>query len=515
MRSGEKDLCVIGSGIAGALVAEACAQRGLSVVMLEAGAAFDPTKRFEQHERLMVLGEPAWDWERPDRDAFTDSSTVVRYPLNSVRVKAVGGSTLHWASLAQRLPVSDFDRASRFGYGADWPVSYAELEPWYARAEIELGVSGDTPSAYAPRSTPFPMPAFPDAYSDRQWRDAAGRLGIQIAPASFAKNSVPYAGRPACAAFSTCNLCPVRAQYSADVHVARATASGRCALHTETVARRIVVDSAGRVTRVDATTLDGRDIEVRAARVVVACHSVESARLLLLSGIGNPAHLGRNLMEHWYTGARGRNTKGRAYPGRIGFHRLESMAFYDPPADQAPSGAVKLEFRADGDPLRELGRSDPVWGRALARFDRREFGRWLTVLAETEQVSNRRSRVTLDRERHDLFGDPIPHIHFELADQDRATLERGRKAATKLLEAAGAEDVETFRHRAATHQLGTCRMSARAEEGVVDRDLRVWGTQNLYLSGGSVFPTEGAVQPTLTIAALALRLADHLGHEAA
>jgi choline dehydrogenase-like flavoprotein len=465
------------------------------------------SERADVLRHFLVLGQD-WPYEYPGRDDFVASGPIA-YALNGTRVKAVGGSSLAWGGLSQRLHPSDFEAASRFAVGVDWPIRYDDLEPYYAAAERELGVAGDAPSSPIPRSGGYPLPAFPDDVSDHVWRDAAARLGARVEPAPYAKNTVPYDGRPACQTFSTCRVCPIGAQYSADIHIARAEATGRCQVLTETVARRIRTDASGAARAVWCSRLDGSEVEIGARTIVVAAHAVESARLLLLSSLGNADHVGRYLMEHWYVGGRGMSDR-RSFPGRIGFHTLESSHYYD--RGRAGSGAVKLEFTTAGEPLARLLADDALWGPALAEWDCEQFGHWNTVVAETEHLPNPESRVTLDPGATDLFGDPVPNVHFALSETDRRTRERAGVAIGEFLEAVRARDVITRidRPSPAAHHMGTCRMSRVAADGVVNPDLQVWGVPGLFVLGGAVFPTGGAVQPTLTIAALALRLADHL-----
>lgn len=509
------DLCIVGAGVAGGLVAAAATRRGLRVALIEAGRRVPLEERAEMRRRHMVLGGDPWrHLVQGDRDRWVDGSDRP-YALNGTRLKAVGGTTLRWGGVAQRLHPSDFETRTRFGFGRDWPISYEDLRPHYAAAERELGVAGEGRPGGPPRTRPFPMPPFPDGVGDAAWREAAERMGIEIGPAAFAKNTRAYDGRPPCQMYATCTLCPIGAQYSADVHVGEAEASGRCDLLAETVARRVEVDATGRARAVRATRADGKDLEVRADRFVVAAHAVESARLLLLSDLGDGSgQLGRNLMEHWYVGGRGRRDK-RTFPGRRGFHLLESTHFYDD--DREATGAVKLEFTDGFEPLSALSRDgEPLWGRELAEHECRAFGHWLTVTAETEQRPRADSRVTLDPEATDRFGDPVPRVTFALGEAERRTRQRAISAVTDVLEAAGCEDLVTWDEGSpAAHHMGTCRMAERPAEGVVDPDLRVHGTENLYVVGSSVFPAGGAVQPTLTIAALSLRLAEHLAGRAA
>jgi len=512
------DTCVVGAGIAGAMVASRLAKRGLRVVVVEAGKHFKRAERMDQLRSFQVLRTPVWPWENNARDQYVDTSSTdlgYEYRLNQSRVKGVGGSTLHWGGLINRYWESDFRTASTYGLGVDWPLSYADIEPYYCEAESEIGVSGAVSEVDPPRSKPFPMSGFPVKFGESEWQSVADRMGIGLELASHARNSSPYGGRPACSAFSVCNVCPISARYSADFHIEAAVATGLVTLLTETVARRIELSDSGSVSAVRASNLDGDEFEIHADDYVIAAHAIESARLLLLSDVGNQSdQLGRNLMEHWYTGAGG-FVDAKIYPRRIGFSTLETSHWYDGP-DRQDRGAIKLSFLDGRDPL-ETGIKDGLLGGELAARDCADFGHWVGVAAEIEHLPNPDSRVTLSQTETDMFGDPIPNIHFALSETDRVTHARALDYAGSLLDARGCRDIEPVGHFVrAHHHMGTCRMSSNPDEGVVDADCRVHGSANLFLAGASVFPTGAGRQPTLTIAALALRLADHLSsHERA
>jgi len=505
------DLCIVGAGIAGALVATRLAERGLSVAIIEAGGRFDRSERLAQLRAHEILRSPLWPWMVDGRDGFVDGSAAdigYAYNLNQSRVKAVGGSTLHWGGLINRFWESDFRTATTYGLGVDWPVDYADLEPWYCDAESEIGVAGTQNASDPPRSRPQPMEHFPAKFGEAVWFDVGERLGIEIGYASHARNSQPYANRPACAAFSVCNVCPIGARYSADFHIDRALGTGNVTLFDETVARRI--DVAGNSVRsIRANRLDGSPVEITAERFIIAAHAVESARLLLLSDVGNESdQVGRNLMEHWYTGAGG-FIDSQVFPRRIGFETLECNHWYDGP-DRESRGAIKMSFIDARDPT-ESGLADGLIGSDLARMDCNEFGRWVGVGAEIEHQPNADSRVTLSTSDVDQFGDPVPQIRFALSDIDRRTHASAQGYATELLEARGCRDIAVIGNFIrAHHHMGTCRMSANPDKGVVDADCRVHGVDNLFLAGASVFPTGAGRQPTLTVAALALRLAGHI-----
>jgi choline dehydrogenase-like flavoprotein len=354
------------------------------------------------------------------------------------------------------------------------------------------------------------MPGFPDAASDAFWRRAAARLGVRLARTAYARNNqVSHDGRPPCATFATCTICPIGAQYSADWHVAKAEATGRCTVLADTPARRIARGAADGRWLVHGTRWTGGDVEVEAPRVVVAAHAMESARLLLLSGLGNPDHVGRHLMEHWEIHARGLAAE-RAWPYRVGYPILQVNQFYDGP-DRAHRGAFKLVLRDQVDPLHDFTAGEGPWGRAMARHECHTFGRWRAIEVMTEHLPEPSSRVDLDPDRRDTLGDPVLRFAFVRSAADAATQRAGREAMLRLFAAAGVADVEEAQDLApAAHHMGTCRMSRLADEGVVDANLQVHGADGLHVVGSAVFPTGGAVTPTLTIAALAMRLADHL-----
>ena len=190
---------------------------------------------------------------------------------------------------------------------------------------------------------------------------------------------------------------------------------------------------------------------------------------------------------------------------------LESLSYYDG-AERGARGAINVQFLFNQYPLEDMPRHN-LWGAAMARRDKERFGHWLAISCATEMQPKSTSRVTLDRTKTDMFGDPVPHIHLEFDEVDRPTQRRADAIGAELLSAVGARDIEQpgpSGYFFAAHHMGTCRMSDDPNKGVVDRNLSVHGLSNLFVAGSSVFPTSGALQPTLTIAALSLRRAAHL-----
>ena len=209
------DVCVIGAGPAGSILAAELVDAH-DVVVLEAGPRFDDAdceRRMERSIRPAYSTPDVWEMGG-ERDAYTAAGDS--YPLNDARVKGVGVSTLHWQGMVMRLHESDFEMRSRYGVGSDWPIDYADLRPYYTRAEAELGVAGASDNPFAPpREEPHPLSAFPPSYSDSILAAACEELGIATHSVPNARNSEPYGGDGACVGYGTCQpVCPSGAKYT-------------------------------------------------------------------------------------------------------------------------------------------------------------------------------------------------------------------------------------------------------------------------------------------------------------
>jgi choline dehydrogenase-like flavoprotein len=525
------DVCVIGAGPAGSLVAHRLAGEGHDVTILEAGPRFEDDDRTGRLERSIRPGDSRDPWEMGgERDAYTTAGRG--YPLNVARVKGVGGSTLHWQGMVMRLHESDFRRQSRDGYGADWPIGYDDLRPYYAAAERALGVSGAADNPYAPpREEPFPLPAFPPSYSDSLFADACERLGVTTHSIPNARNSESYDGRSACVGYGTCQpVCPSGAKYTAESHAEKAEAEGATLLD-EAPVQRLETDADGeRVTRA-VYVRDGDEGVLEAERFVLAAGGVEIPRLLLLSadrkhpdGLANSSGLvGRYFTEHLFAGAGGRLGEPTRQ-NHVGFNTTESHQFYDRPgrategtaggipASDADLAPMKLEFLnyAGPSPV-EMALTGEDWGDALLERLRGAYGDHVAMGALVEQTPRPENRVRLDPERTDDHGNPVPRVEWTLDDRTRRTIERANGIQHAVLEELGVDVEWTVGPEStgpAYHHMGTTRMSADPSAGVVDADCRCHDLANCWIASSSVFPTGGAMNPTLTIAALALRTAD-------
>ncbi|AJF26654.1 GMC family oxidoreductase [Haloarcula sp. CBA1115] len=530
------DVCVVGAGPAGALVASQLASDGRDVVVLEAGPRFDRSKREQQMEQAIRPGGHGSVWGMGgDRDAFSASGERY-YPLNISRVKGVGGSTLHWQGMVMRLHPSDFDGSHDTDDPA-WPISYDDLRPYYADAERALGVAGDADNPFAPpRDGAYPLPGFPPSYSDSLFAEACERLGITMHSVPNARNSEPYDGRGPCVGYGTCQpVCPSGAKYDASVHIEDAEAEGARVIDRAPV-QRLVTDTDGRVEAAVYATPDGTEHRQTAREFVIAAGGVETPRLLLLSesdghpdGLANSSGLvGHYFMDHLFAGAGGtldRETR----QNHVGFLTSECHQFYDDPGqavervadgetvvratDEALS-PLKLEFLnyAGPSPV-ELALSGEEWGDTLLSSLRESYGNSIAMGGLVGQPPRKENRVTLDTSTTDDHGNPVPDIQWSWGERLERSLSRANEIQRAVLSELGVDiswTVGPADTGPAYHHMGTTRMGTEPEKSVVNPQLQTHDVANLSIASSSVFVTAGSMNPTLTIAALALKCADHV-----
>ncbi len=516
---GDADAVVIGSGAGGAVVAKELAEAGLSVVVIEAGRRYVPladypTDRPDFETRAKDVFHPADE----RRDVYT---TPGRESFSYSRVKGVGGSTLHYAAISPRLHETDFVAHSTDGVGDDWPITYADLEPYYTRVEHELGVSGpDGANPFEPpRSQPYPTPAHPFNLASQTIKKGADRLGLHLVREPLALPSIDWQGRSACVGAGTCGMgCLISAKSSMDVtYIRKAEATGRVEFRTECMAREIEVNGSGKATAVVYIDKDGREQRVSGRVIVVAGNAVETPRLLLMStsnrfpdGLANSSGLvGRLFMEHLAVFAFG-----------LFDHRVD-------PWRGTPSGGIIQDNYAT-DPRNGFARGwttlvsanshwpytvanrIPGWGVAHKDRMQRMFGHYVCVATVGEQLPDLRNRVVLDPAQKDLYGLPAPCLINHARGNDLAMISRMSESLQELLEASGASEIwgNAYYPGMSSHYLGTCRMGQDPKRSVVDPWGRTHDVPNLFIADSSVFVTAGAVNPALTVSALALRTSD-------
>lgn len=538
------DAVIVGAGAGGGAAAYGLCRRGASVLLLEAGPHFDPITDYP------LTGA---DWDRrefPEKPGSTVSVTFApgqeltsaepllvsgsrgvgpvassgtRLMEKYYHVRGVGGTTLHFTGESHRLHPDAMRMKSRFGVAADWPIDYAELEPFYAEAEELIGVAGPQSQGVRWRSRKFPLPAHPLSYAARTLGRGAATLGLDWQANSRAALSQVWNGRPPCNYCGGCNDgCPRGDKGSADVtFIAAALATGRCVVRADSPVLRIEAGPADRVTGILVGRSDGTIERIATPHLILACGAVETPRLLLASdGLANESgEVGLNFMDTLDVSV------GALHPDPQHARRgLPSDAicwdFNAPDAIPGVIGGCRLYNASGESELKGLAgfalRAIPGWGRAHAQAVRRWWGHALHVGAIGESLPNRNSRVDLDPDQRDRFGVPLARIAAALEDSDIARLRFMASKARELLAASGAEDVfesySAWDWWGASHVFGTCRMGIDPTSSVVNADGRSHRWQNLWITDASVFPSSGGGEaPSLTIEALALRTAAKIG----
>lgn len=513
----DADVCIIGAGAAGGIIAWKLGQLGMKVVVLESGPRHPLDRRFEYAQRF-IKGENPWQTGPAGIDSHSTTGSTP-YSLEWKRARGVGGSTLHWEGYALRFHANDFRLRSLYDIADDWPISYEEIEEYYCEAEKELGVAGIADDPWAsPRSRPFPLPLFTYSFSDGFFARGCKATDITLHHLPQARNSIPYGGRPQCRGCGTCHVCPIGAKASTDLtHIPKAEATGNVQVLTDVNALRLETDPSNKVSGIIYARHDRIERRLSARVFIIAAGAVETPRLLLLSasrefpdGLANRSGLvGKYFMSHPSMDVTGR-IREKVYPYRVGFSTAMTRQF-SVDRNRSRNGAFFFEFlNSAGLTPAGIALSSGKWGEDLQRHVQQEFGHILGIRVYCEQLPDKENSVSLDPDKRDYFGNPVPHITYNVGHYEREALKEAHGIAGRVLEASGASGIHLSELRFAAHQIGTHRMGRDPGYSVVDENLRAHDLPNLYLVGSGCFVTASSSPPTLTIAALAIRMARHL-----
>lgn len=512
----EKDpvVVIIGSGAGGGTLAYELTAKGVKCVVLEAGPHL--TADDYENDEWRAFTQMAWLDMRTTSGSWRVATDFPNLP--TWIVKAVGGSTTHWSGATPRFMEHEFKARSTYGDidGAsllDWPVDLAEMAPWYDKAEIAMGSSH--------RHGRPPLPA---NNNYMVFANGAERAGYRFyATGPYATNAEPYDGRPATVQDGF-NFQGDKqgSKWSTLVReIPRALETGNLDLRPECQAVRITHDDAGKVNAAEYVDAGG-NLHQQAARIVcVAGNSIESPRLLLMSasslhpdGLANSSgQVGRNYLRHLTGSAYAQFDKPvHMYRGETMAGIIADEAKYDP--SRGFAGGYYLETLSLGPAFLASFVEPGEWGRSFTeKMDAFERTAGLWIVGEDMPQSG--NRVTLNTDVKDQLGLPVPDVHFDDHANDVAMREHAYAAADKIYRAVGASAVHHTPPYPSTHNLGTCRMSEKPEDGVVDKWGKAHDVPNLFVSDGSQMTTGASANPTLTIVALAIRQADHLVSEMA
>jgi choline dehydrogenase-like flavoprotein len=414
------------------------------------------------------------------------------------------------------------------GVGADWPISYEDLVPFYRKVELELGVSGDAKDPWTPLIEPYPNPAFKSSYANQIIQRGCDKLGIKLWPVPVARLSRPFDARPKCVQCGMCDMgCMNRAKSSIDVtYIPKAEATGRVVVRPQCIVTRILVGKDGKAKGVIFVDDTGAEHELKASIVIVSAGAIQSPRLLLNSksslfpdGLANSSGLvGKYFLMHF-------GVKSTAiFPERIDDFRgfaggpiSQDFNFSDSRNNYARGYRIDLISGARG-PI-GMARESQMWGTELKEYMRRYFGHVAGVHAVGEPIADIRNCVDVDPEARDEFGLPAARITMEWRENEKRMSRAMGGRLKDILDATGYSKMIEMRHSIdnisrSSHNAGSCRMGNDPKTSVLNSFCQTHDISNLFVIDASCFVTIGTANPSLTIHAIAARASKYIIDEA-
>ena len=507
----EVDFAVIGTGAGGGPVIAGLAEQGFSVIGFDAGPYFRPLEEFASDETAQEM--LYWN---DDRISVGDNPLTMGGKNSG---KAVGGSTVHFAMVSLRFRPEWFKSRSVLGYGADWPLDWREMWDWYTKAERALSIAGPITYPWGPKRPRYPMRAHPINGAAQLLARGAEAMGYDWTETPLATVSAPHGDSHPCVYRGFCRFgCSTNAKQSQLVtFIPRALAAG-AEIRDLAMVGRIKTGPDGRVTGVHYMR-DGRWRFQKARNVVVAGYAIETPRLLLASatdrhrdGLANSSGLvGKNLMSQSNQAVWGyMDEVVRAYKAPPSTTITEHWNYEDK-KDFFGGYCWMAQGPMPIEAVTIMTGSKGLWGAALHE-EMLRYNHMVGLKMVGEQLPDERNQVTLADDT-DQYGLRIPRITYNWGDNDKALINHALDQMQTSLDLVGAKDI--FRQENDMNHLGgTARMGFDADTSVVDRDCRAWDIPNLFVCDGSVFPTVGGVNPSLTITAIAMRTAARIGEMA-
>jgi choline dehydrogenase-like flavoprotein len=571
------DAIVVGSGAAGGMAAHVLTSHGLKVLLLEAGRKIDTNKELKSTE---------WPYEHPrrgemppDRHALNSNEYTVRQPPYAantkykhvhsyvqgwggsdyskniivderdhpytgtnyawVRARCLGGKTNIWGRLALRLSDYDFKAYSRDGYGEDWPIEYKDIEPYYDKVDLYLGISGVKENLpYVPDSRfQRPTKLNPAEVTLRQSLKKSGRVLTPYRAGVTTEGLKHNKYRTRCFGRGACNRraggCDIHAAFDSPTGlIYPALDTGNLTLRTNATVREVLVDQqtgkARGVSFVDTET--GQNYEAQAKVVVLAASTLESARLMLLSksrlypnGIGNSSgHVGHNFCEHLMgpsATALVKDLVGKPHtlddgrPGGFYIPRFRNLKEKHPDFIRG----YGFEGSSGSEMIPGSANSTPGFGASFKKRVRDYSGAYISIGGFGEMLARYENYVDIDPEMKDRWGIPVLRFHIKFGDNEKKMAKDMGEAAREMLAESGFEvissDADMLTEGWSIHELGTARMGNDPKKSVVNQFQQSHDVKNLFVVDGSTHVNAACQNPTWTIMALCWRSCDYLAAE--